>query len=301
MKILQLEQGSQEWLEKRKCCITSTDAASIMGLNPYKSRKDVLKQKLGLGQEQEENEAMKQGRELEPKAREVYMLQENVIVIPEVCVHDEYFWAMASLDGLAEGGQHIVEIKCGKSAFEQAQRGEIPQYYRCQMQHALFVTDLKVCHYFCFWEGKSILLVVHRDEEFILKLIEEEKKFYDEMLFKEVVPLLLRFQQMAQRQKMTDPASLIINQNDDKRLEEAIKRFEHHKLTIESHEALKELAKQEIIDLCEGRDTEAFGYKITKNYFRGRIKYDAIPDITGIDLEKYRSEGFENWTIKKLK
>ncbi len=282
MKILQLEQGSKEWLEKRKLCITSTDAASIMGLNPYKSRKDVLKEKLGLGQEQEENEAMRLGRELEPKAREVYMLQENTIVIPEVCVHDEYYWAMASLDGLAEGGQYIVEIKCGKSAFEQAQRREIPQYYRCQMQHALFVTDLKVCHYFCFWQGKSVLLVVHRDEGFILKLIEEEKKFYDEMLF-------------------TDPASLIINQNDDTRLEEAIKRFEHHKLTIESHEALKELAKQEIIDLCEGRDTEAFGYKITKNYVKGRIKYDAIPDITGIDLEKYRSEGSENWTIKKLK
>jgi len=282
LKTLTLEQGSKEWLEKRKCCITSTDAASIMGLNPYKSRKDVLKEKLGLGQEQEENEAMRLGRELEPKAREVYMLQENTIVIPEVCVHDEYHWAMASLDGLAEGGQHILEIKCGKSAFEQAQRKEIPAYYRCQMQHALFVTGLKVCHYFCFWEGKSILQIVHRDEEFILKLIEEEQKFYDEMLF-------------------TDPQTLVINQSDDKRLEEAIKRFEHHKQSIESHEALKELARQEIIDLCDGRDTEAYGYKITKNYVKGRIKYDAIPDITGIDLEKYRSEGTENWVIKKLK
>ena len=282
MKILQLEQGSKEWLEKRKCCITSTDAASIMGLNPYKSRKDVLKEKFGLGQEQEENEAMRLGRELEPRAREVYMLIENVIVVPEVCVHDEYYWAMASLDGLAEGGQHMLEIKCGKSAFEQAQRREIPAYYKCQMQHALFVTGIKLCHYFCFWENKSILLEVHRDEEFILKLIEEEKKFYDEMLF-------------------TDPSSLVIQQTDDKRIEEAIKRFEHHKQTIESHEALKELVRQEIIDLCDGRDTEAFGYKITKSYVKGRIKYDAIPNIRGVDLEKYRSEGVENWTIKKIK
>lgn len=282
MKTLRLEQGSREWLQHRLSCITSTDASAIMGLNPYKSRKDVLKEKLGLGKEQEDNEAMRLGRELEPKAREVYMLKENVIVVPEVVVHDKYYWAMASLDGLAENGQHILEIKCGKSAFEYALRGEIPAYYKCQIQHALFVTDLKLCHYFCYWDGKSILIPVQRDDEFIDRLIKEEKKFYDEMLF-------------------TDPQSLMIQSSDDKLLEEAIKRFEHHKLSIESHEALKELAKQEIVDLCKGRETEAFGYKITKSYVKGRIKYDAIPDIKGIDLEKYRSESTENWVIKKLK
>lgn len=279
---LQLEQGSAQWLDKRRCSITSTDASIIMGVNPYKTRKDLLKQKLGLLEEQEENEAMRLGRELEPKARDIYMLRENCIVFPEVCIHDKFFWAMASLDGISESGQHIIEIKCGKNAFEKATKGEIPNYYLAQMQHALFVTDLKVCHYFCFWEGKHVLLIVNRDDDYIAKLTEEEEKFYEEMLF-------------------TDPKELMEQESQDRRIEEAIKRYESHKAMIESHEVLKEQARLEIIDLCEGRDTKAFGYKISKSLVKGRIKYDCIPELAKVDLEKYRAPSTENWSIKKLK
>lgn len=281
MKLLDLEQGSLEWLEKRRGSITGTDASIIMGVNPFKTRKDLLKEKLGLITT-ELNDAMRKGIELEPKAREIYMLRENTIVYPAVAVHDDYFWAMASLDGISENNDLILEIKCGKNAFEKAQQQEIPSYYYAQMQHCMWVADVHVCHYFCYWEGKGILQVVHRNNDYIKKLVEEEVKFYDEMLF-----------------TSSDSLETVLDERES--LKMLIDEYEQAKEREEHYKGLKESFKQSIIDLCNDKDTEAFGYKITKSLRRGQVQYDKIPQLKGIDLEAYRADSTESWAIRKAK
>lgn len=281
MKLLELEQGSDEWLEKRRGSITGTDASIIMGVNPFKTRKDLLKEKLALTTPIL-NDAMKMGQELEPRAREVYMIRENIIVYPAVVVHDDYFWAMASLDGISEAGDLILEIKCGKSAFEKAQNKEIPPYYYAQMQHCMWVSDTQKCHYFCFWDGKGILQTVVRDNNYIKKMVEEEIKFYDEMLF-------------------TSEKDLETILDDREELKLLLDEYEQAKEREAHYTALKESFRQSIIDLCESKDTEAFGYKITKSVRRGQIQYSKIPELKNIDLEAYRSDSLETWTIKKGK
>ena len=55
----------EEWLKYRKMGISGTDAGSICGLNPYRSAIQVFIDKTTDTTEEIDNEAMKQGRDLE--------------------------------------------------------------------------------------------------------------------------------------------------------------------------------------------------------------------------------------------
>lgn len=60
-----LNLSKEEWLRYRKCGITGTDAGAILGLNPYRSAFQVYHDKISDTVENIDNEAMRQGRDLE--------------------------------------------------------------------------------------------------------------------------------------------------------------------------------------------------------------------------------------------
>ncbi len=55
----------EEWLKMRKTGIGGSDAGAICGLNPYSSPMSVYQDKITDEISQEDNEAMRQGRDLE--------------------------------------------------------------------------------------------------------------------------------------------------------------------------------------------------------------------------------------------
>ena len=55
----------EDWLSLRRTGIGGSDAGAICGLNPYSSPLDVYFNKTGEAPETEDNEAMRQGRDLE--------------------------------------------------------------------------------------------------------------------------------------------------------------------------------------------------------------------------------------------
>ena len=57
--------SKEDWLCYRKCGITGTDAGAILGLNPYRSAFQVYHDKISDTIENIDNEAMRQGRDLE--------------------------------------------------------------------------------------------------------------------------------------------------------------------------------------------------------------------------------------------
>lgn len=64
-KIPTLHMSRSEWLLERRGSIGGSDAGAILGLNPYRSPYTVWAEKTGRLPEQEDNEAMRQGRDLE--------------------------------------------------------------------------------------------------------------------------------------------------------------------------------------------------------------------------------------------
>ena len=78
--------SKEDWLRYRKCGITGTDAGAILGLNPYRSAFQVYHDKISDTIENIDNEAMRQGRDLEDyvaqRFTEATGLRKRTIQIP---------------------------------------------------------------------------------------------------------------------------------------------------------------------------------------------------------------------------
>jgi putative phage-type endonuclease len=175
---INIEQGSEEWLELRRTKITSTDAGTILGVNPWKSLKKLREEKFGV-RDDYKNAAMQRGHDLEPVARKLYEDLYTVKLKPKVFVRD---FAMASVDGICDKNEHLIEIKCptekniGKSLSR-----EIPDYYFAQMQHQLYVLGLDIMYY-CVYDGFfGHRKEVQRDEKYIENMVKKEREFYDSL------------------------------------------------------------------------------------------------------------------------
>jgi putative phage-type endonuclease len=176
IEYLDMKQGSAEWHALRKTKVTATDAAVIMGVSPWKSVKSLLQDKLYSISENIITPKMQRGIDLEPIARDLFNIQTGFLLIPGVVVNG---WAMASLDGISQDHQIILEIKCpGDKDHALALHGQIPEYYYPQLQHQMSVCNLQSMYYFSFDGIDGVTIPVPRDDLYIEKMLIEEKKFY---------------------------------------------------------------------------------------------------------------------------
>jgi len=180
---LSLEQGSSEWQLWRQTKIGASDAAAIMGENPWKSRARLLKEKLALSPAFTGNAATRRGTQLEPVARQLYETQTGLRLEPAVLIHVDRTWQVASVDGITATGSKVVEIKCGEKAYSFLYRtGSPPDYYYAQLQHILAVTGLLSIDYFAYLPGyRAITQEIIRDDEYIESLIQYESEFWSEL------------------------------------------------------------------------------------------------------------------------
>lgn len=176
---INIEQGSDEWLELRRTKITSTDASVIMGVNPWKKVGYLEREKRGEVKKEYCNASMTRGRELEPIARTFYNNVYGVLTFPKVFLKG---WAMASLDAYDEHSDHLVEIKCpGENACKKAFAGIVDDCYFVQMQHQMYVMDLDLMYYFVFDGFFGHRIEVSRDQIYIDRMVKIEKEFYDSL------------------------------------------------------------------------------------------------------------------------
>lgn len=176
-----ITQGSAEWQALRSSHVCSSEVSSILGMSPFKNKHQLLREKWGID-EPVVNDKMKYGTLMEPIAREAFTKHTGIIVEPAVFTSDEHPYLLASLDGIDDLGQNVVEIKCGAKSFYWAKKGTIPDYYRCQLQTVLLILGLPHIHYWAFNGKEGILIMVERDEELIHRIIVEGKDFHDHLV-----------------------------------------------------------------------------------------------------------------------
>lgn len=178
MKLVNLNQGTKEWLDWRRTMITASDAAIIMGISPYKNIQQLIEEKTK-GFETVPNSYMLRGRDLEPLALQAFERETGLILFPTVGTSIQNEWMAASFDGMTIEEDFIVEIKCnGKKNHTLALNGSIPEFHNAQIQHQLFVANLNFSYYYSFDGEKGIILEIKRDNEFIDIMIEKEKEFW---------------------------------------------------------------------------------------------------------------------------
>ena len=132
-----------EWLEHRRAGIGGSDAAAIVGLNPYSSPLRVWADKMGIAPETETTEAMRQGTDFEGYVAKRFMEETGMKVRRENSILQSigHPFMLANVDRMVVGERAGLECKT-TGAFNKSdwESGEVPNTYYCQCQHYMAVT-----------------------------------------------------------------------------------------------------------------------------------------------------------------
>lgn len=153
MITMQTLSSREEWLERRSGKIGGSDAASIVGVSPWKSNVQLYREKIGEADPGDisDSPAVVYGVKAEPLLRDLFILDH-----PRMAVNYEEFnswentrypWALASLDGWLIDDRNrngILEIKTATirtSAQWKEWDGRIPDHYYVQVLHYMMVME----------------------------------------------------------------------------------------------------------------------------------------------------------------
>ena len=172
----------EKWLEARRNGIGGSDASAILGLNPYCSPLMVYTDKIGKAKDEEPNEAMRQGTDLEAYVAERFTEETGLKVkrCNKILQNPAYPWMFANVDRLIVGHDWGLERKTtspySKFKFDE---GEINPHYYWQSMHYMAVTGAEKWYVAILVLGKAFhVFELNRDEKAIQTLIDAEQDFW---------------------------------------------------------------------------------------------------------------------------
>ncbi|NVO06890.1 MAG: YqaJ viral recombinase family protein [Rhodoferax sp.] len=276
--IIQLTQGSKEWLEYRLKMRNASESAAVLGLSPWMTPYQLWLLKTGRASTKT-TAAMQHGTDLEPAARAAYEDKTGNIMQPLVMQDGAY---SASLDGMDLDGQLIVEIKCpykGKAStlFEDAILGLYPVYYGVQIQHQLMVSGAQTAHLWIYAEGDGLLLPVDRDQE-VMDRIRQGWEQFQGYLDSDTPPPLAE-------------ADTVIREDDV--WSAAAKAYSEAKVAADKADAVLAQAKAELVAMAQHPKESGAGVSVTRFWKQGAVAYAKVPALLGLDLSAYRGKSRE--------
>ena len=180
MHLITIEQGSPEWLARRRNSVTSSDAAVLMGCDYKKKTVYELWNEKKQGIQPFVIEKMKRGSELEEHARHWFTAKTGYNVFPAVVLHEEHDWLMTSLDGLDLTENVIVEIKCPSPEIHaEIVAGSVPEYYYAQIQHHMLVTGLEDLYLVSYNGFEGHMMIMGANRSYQAELLCKAKEFYE--------------------------------------------------------------------------------------------------------------------------
>lgn len=152
---MEILKSRDEWLKKRSSYIGGSDAAAVIGRNPWLSNTELWEIKTGRRKQADISDKpfVQYGIKAEDHIRELYKLdhpEKSVFYEPNnIWLNDRYPFAHASLDGWIKDETDrfgVLEIKTtevmSKAAAEKW-RGRIPDTYYIQLLHYFAITEAK--------------------------------------------------------------------------------------------------------------------------------------------------------------
>lgn len=183
----------EEWLTLRKAGLGGSDAAAVMGANPYHSPLAVYFDKLGIAPERDTTEAMRQGTDLEQYVAERFCEETGFKVrrVNQMLRHPDYPWMLANIDRSVVGEYAGLECKTtsvyNKSDFS---AGIVPETYLWQCMHYMAVTGMHVWYLAVLVLNKSFhVYKIDRDESLINSLMDREREFWHNHVLAKIPPL----------------------------------------------------------------------------------------------------------------
>jgi len=178
----------KDWLEARKNGLGGSDAATIMGCNPWASPYALFLDKSGMTEDREDNEYMLWGRKLEPIITQHYAEVTGRTLEPgsEMRFSAERAHLFANTDASIlpcpqHEGRGIYEGKTTSAYLrEDWKDGRIPLYYQVQVQHYMYVEEVSWGSYGVLIGGQQFEWVdVERNDRFIAAYLKKADEFWD--------------------------------------------------------------------------------------------------------------------------
>lgn len=284
MRKVHFDQGSPAWLKWRRGLLTATDAPVLMGASPYATPFKGWQRKSGLIPEQEETEPMRRGKRDEPIARDWFNKEYGLAMEPCCVESDDLNFIGASLDGLSPCGKYLLEIKSNGDQYHFGLNSGPPDFHWMQMQHQFLACDKmpEMAFYLSWHKSGPRVIETKIDNEWIDSYLPKAREYWRCCVFHEAPPMTRK-----DYKDMTGVNTWNYYANGYRKLSEQIKTLE----------ILKDSYKKEIVNLCGEDSCFGSGIKVLKKENKGRIDYDIVPELIGVDLEKHRKPMTYSWTI----
>lgn len=235
-----------QWLLVRKQGLGGSDAAAVCGLSPFKSTISVYQDKTTDVVEEYDNEAMRQGRDLEEYvARRFCEATGKKVRRANFLYYDEKNpFMLADFDRLVVGENAGLECKTS-SLFMQEHwaDGKIPIYYQLQCYHYMAISGSDSWYLaVLFLGGQFKYFKLERDEEIIRNLVQIERDFWNNHVLARKLPspdgskcadsvIAENFKAVPEKKIMLDGFDEKLRRRQE--LSEIMERMEKEKKTIE--------------------------------------------------------------------
>lgn len=182
----------EEWLRMRKSGIGGSDAGAVCGLNPYSSPMKVYQDKISEEIIDLDNEAMRQGRDLEEYVARRFTEETGLKVrrSNKMYRNGDYPFMLADVDRLVVGEDAGLECKTA-NAFQAGKwkEGQIPPHYLIQCLHYMAVTGKREWYIAVVILGSGFQYQkITWDDPVIRTLIAIEEAFWNQHVIPRVMP-----------------------------------------------------------------------------------------------------------------
>lgn len=284
--ILKVVQGSPEWIEHRKHHRNASETPAVLGVSPWVTPYKLWLERTGRATPQV-TPAMLHGTRLEPVAREAYEALTGHVMEPLVLVEGDY---SASLDGITMDGSLILEIKCpfkgrDSEVWKQAEAGILPEQYLWQVEHQLFVSGAALAHVYVF-DGREGILLEQSPQRERWAAIEDGWHTFMRYITEDRPPPL------------TDRDTVI---RDDRDWAIAASDYLATKAEAETAATRLDDAKAKLVALASHSSEKGSGVIVSRYWKAGSIDYKKVPELVGVDLDKFRGAAREEVRVTASK
>lgn len=284
------QQTKQKWHEWRGKGLGSSDAPVLMGTSPWKTVFKLWLEKTG----QEDspftgNYATERGNRLEPMVRDWYNREHGTEMVVDQAESDENPTWRASFDGIDRTVKRLIEIKCpGLEDHTAALNGNIPEKYIPQVQWLLMVSGFDYLDYVSYNDKVSedlqyVVVFAKRDEELISEMKKRAVEFWHFV------------------QTRTRPPEVGMTLIEDPECERLIEEYQTIVRVIREAEKEQGVILDKIKSYVKEGRAMCANYSLSWVERKGNVDYAKIPELSGVDVEKYRRPSTTYFTMKEGK
>ena len=297
-----------EWLAERRNGIGGSDAGAVVGLNKYRNAFDVYADKLGITEPVPDNEAMRQGRDLEEYVAQRFCEETGKKVRRRnaMIINTDYPFARANVDRMIVSENAGLECKTANVlSLQRYKNGEYPSEYYCQCMHYMAVTGAERWYLAVLVFGTEFkIFTIDRDEEEIQALMQAEKLFWENnVLAKEPPP------PQGTERNDENISSMFPQGEANKEIQlfgfdEQLKRYIEVKALIKKLETEKKEIEQNIkLEMGDAVKAHTDRCKISwGNYHKNTVDVSAISEEYDIDLDEYtKTTNYRKFSVTERK